>query len=166
MKIIKHRALGTKGWSPTEGKGWYYGTSVFQDYNKENHFNLNRFEHMLQGNYLDKATRGMYIGLNDKDGQEMYEGDMVIDSFGRVMLIQWCEPEIIDGEIFDRSYLARFELKLIRISRKGTDNFRYAEFVHWVKPINELKVIGNIIENPEFLTLDEIDGFGRLILEK
>lgn len=28
---IKFRALSNKGWSPTEGKGWIYGTSIYEN---------------------------------------------------------------------------------------------------------------------------------------
>lgn len=78
---------------------------------------------------VDPKTVGQYTGLKDKNGREIYEGDVTKDEFDRVAIISWKENE------------ARFSMRYIS---QRTD---YRMFISHLKMV----VIGNIYENPELL---------------
>lgn len=85
MRKIKFRALGTKGWKQTEGKGWFYGTNDKSEYigflsqadAKPQHTSLLMFERNIQGRYLDENTRCQFSGFYDKTGKEVFERDII-----------------------------------------------------------------------------------------
>lgn len=69
-----------------------------------------------------------YTGLDDKDGKEIYEGD------------------IISGEFFDTEYHHAETIKHEVVFNNGAYNIASS---NWHKPT--LEIIGNIFENPELL---------------
>ena len=70
-----------------------------------------------------------YTGLNDKNGKEIYEGDIVT--------------------YFDRCYFIKFHLANFMLSKK---EYNYLELSHSTySKEGKVTVIGNIYENPELL---------------
>lgn len=78
----------------------------------------------------DKCVLMQYTGLTDKNGKEIYEGDIVKSE-------QWT-PEI---------YRVWFSRGGFCFSNDTTD----IEYVNDAKYLEQFEVIGNIYENPELL---------------
>ena len=75
-----------------------------------------------------------YTGLKDKNGKEIYEGDVVkADIDGATYITYWEEKEI--GFRFRQS------------------NDLNEPYLTVGLPIDDIEIIGNIYENPELLTL-------------
>lgn len=76
--------------------------------------------------YVDPDTVGQYTGLRDKNGEEIYEDDIVeVKIFGRAV-VEWDENRFVaDGDGFTFNRIAGI-----------TDS---------------VSVIGNIIDNPELI---------------
>ena len=75
---------------------------------------------------IDDYELMQYIGLKDKNGKEIYEGDIV----------KFFEYKVIDNIVLPE------EIVIINDIRKGCDTLRPSQY---------MEVIGNIYENPELL---------------
>ena len=77
---------------------------------------------------VERETVGQFTGLHDKNGKEIYEGDILEDTLGRKILVEYYK----DGFWLNASL----------------------EGAEWcLRQVNSSsKIIGNIYENPELLT--------------
>lgn len=126
--------------------------------NKENEIHQIVFEQMTDWDLPNKHLRvdvipetiGQYTGLTDKNGKKIFEGDIVKD----VTVPVQCGIGIVK---FGK-YETRINHSLIN------DNYAYhiGVYIKWNKTLNfyrkdldfwneEIEVIGNIHDNPEFL---------------
>ena len=84
--------------------------------------------YLLRTTFLEDIELMQYTGINDKNGVEIYEGDIIICKYG---------PEIM------------MEVKWIDEGFRTLGKYNGDNYVGYVK--NSAEVIGNIYENPELL---------------
>jgi uncharacterized phage protein (TIGR01671 family) len=89
--------------------------------------------------WLDEVELMQYTGLKDKNGKEIYEGDILQNP--------------IEVESGAKSFL-RFEVFFSEgsLSFRIRDLHTRAKYSNRVVPLSTLEVIGNIYENPELLS--------------
>ena len=126
MRNIKFRGkTGT-----TEGKKWVYGYLYkIKSFFSEDYQYFIKNEH-LQETSVDEDTIGQYTGLKDKNGKEIYEGDIIKCSF---------YPDFI------------FEIKFTELCwymRKipTSEHIKLSDVLY-----EDLEVIGNIYDNKNLL---------------
>lgn len=142
MREIKFRGkTGT-----TEGKKWVYGNyykikSFFSD--EESHFiGVIRSNHQTDFN-IDKNTLGQYTGLKDKNGKEIYEGDILQYAGGGIYIVVFNEMMIMCPQ------------DNIEMPSPGYYGILIGDKIKELCPLGVTrilaKVIGNIYDNPDLL---------------
>ena len=116
MRTIKFRGLRT------DGKGWVYG-GYFQHTPDEDGVRYYIFDFNEGAVEVIPESVGQFTGLHDKNGKEIFEGDIVTDGVGKYKII--------------------YDLKLAGYQP-------YCIFRD--EPENYCEVIGNIYENPELIS--------------
>lgn len=100
-------------------------------------------KHIAKSFEIDPETIGQFTGLKDKNGTMIWEGDIVA----------WNSGEMdIDGKYFDDElFLVKFSsLTFGFVKNYGTKYSEYSEETFEGETGINLKVIGNIQDNPEF----------------
>lgn len=142
MRTIKFR--GKFVYANSDGRLliWIYGslfqTDTLRNVGKAKIFKTNTYDGTIDNNEVILRTVGQFTGIVDRNGVEIYEGDIIqtYDSKGKPIL----------HEVYYLENEARFATKLI-----GYENLNEGSLTQ--KWINELdfEVIGNIFDNKELL---------------
>ena len=117
------REIKFRGKSKTDGE-WFYGNLYDKDTSGRTHICTTK-KGCLD---IDPDTVGQFTGMKDKNGKEIYEGDIYISDKGGINEVSWV---IGDGCNFS--------------------GFDFAPFHHIEGVISDIEVIGNIHDNPELL---------------
>ena len=131
MREIKFRV-----WNPID-KTMHY--EALPDYNGDVKY-LEKGKEIILEPWADREPILMqYTGLKDKNGKEVYKGDIVE----------------FRGEIYEITEIANM-LNFMLISRNGDSSLNVNDliFYGWYQ---EMEVIGNIYENPELLDITNCD---------
>jgi uncharacterized phage protein (TIGR01671 family) len=103
------------------------------------------FEDVLryQGIDMEEFPLMQYTGLKDKDGKEIYEGD-IVESF------RFDDPEF-RSEVFYKNGAFGYKSYVweVFISFASNENYKWRD-----DKSENIKVIGNIYENPELLEVE------------
>ena len=85
---------------------------------------------------VDKSTVGQFTGLHDKNGKEIYEGDIVL----------YTRQELPDGHIEQSVHEVYSDTEMLEFGLKNSNALFHCQFA------SEFEVIGNIYENQELLS--------------
>lgn len=131
MREIKYRALSTNN------KNWIYGFPL-----------LYGFENWIADRYgikknIKPKTVGQYTGLKDKNGKNIYEGDII-----HYFITHWINGCPVERE--EKRLVSYSDGCFWLTDNKGDDALFFVR-----EEDDEIEVIGNIHENPELLEVTE-----------
>ena len=133
MREIRYRGIGI-----AERK-WVFGSLWFDTRNKATLIWSEEVEYWVR---VDPATVGEYTGLKDKNGKEIYEGDIINWLMHRMDRTGYIE----EGRVEFRTN----EQATVVINKFATKDGRES-VRNILNCLNDLKVIGNIHDNPELM---------------
>lgn len=145
------REIKFRGQAVNPFDNWVFGSLIiFKDCSTE------RSTYTIQGdgsrNIIITKTLGQFTGLQDKDGKEIYEGDLLRD----VPKSDWDMINYSCFEVFFHDGDANSDYNIgYTMNRMHNHGSVCGGYIPSFKPkqVSKMIVIGNIYENPELLDL-------------
>jgi uncharacterized phage protein (TIGR01671 family) len=134
MNTVKYRALAKDG-------TWRYGHYPCLNVDMGNaKYPMDVFWNSFLSSFR-RETLGQWSGLLDKQGKEIYEGDIVKQYYGEIYPVEWCDCLSWDsgGSRHPGFYF------------KGGYEYDRGDLTYGIG-FEDVEVIGSIYENPELLT--------------
>lgn len=121
-------------------KRWVYGYGLHQSIFIDGSSNAYVTAGIREVFIVDKESTGQYTGLKDKNGVEIYEGDIIETHEHRIETIIWEDNGFKRKYTFERTYQGEsyFETRILDMGDSSNRNWGY-------------KVIGNVYENKNLL---------------
>lgn len=147
MREIKFRGknLNTKEWVYGDLLQWNDGETAIgvhgQFIDDGYHFN----ENYDKTPYVDETTVGQYTGLKDKNGKEIYEGDLIKAPSGRIYAVIFSTWKYEEKREFLK-VIDLYEHTGWCISLDGVNPCELLDF-----EVCQGSVIGSVYDNPELL---------------
>lgn len=113
---------------------WLYGSLVILNGRYFIFDDANRHE-------VDPATVGEFTGLKDRNGKEVYEGD----------IIRFSNPYLIISQGKQSFGMVKYYDALAGFALYNSSEDKFPMECDWLKIDGSTKVFGNIHDNPEFL---------------
>ena len=145
MREIKFRGIDCSG-------QWVYGDLIHKRHDKEA---VLIQDYTGLGSDVDTITIGQYTGLKDKNGKEIYEGDIVkkkeIGGYRMVYIgiVRYYDKDCRFG--IDTTTTNKFTKRLLFTDGECSFNDGHCTITY----TNEYEIIGNIHDNPELIKEDE-----------
>jgi uncharacterized phage protein (TIGR01671 family) len=142
MRRFKMREIKFRG-KDIKTRQWVYGY-YFQGFTGISYI-LVMHDHILRMTEMyevDPSTIGQYTGLHDKNGVEMYEGDVVeLTNTYKGMNTK----SIVEIDFIDFTFAGKWA------DEYSPSGYMYNPLGSYNFPIVTIEVIGNIYENPELI---------------
>ncbi|MDL5143115.1 YopX family protein [Bacillus atrophaeus] len=149
MREIKFRGKPIEDYGDVK---WFYGNAVINYDDKLAYIEADRQGYVP----VEWESIGQYTGLKDKNGREIYEGDII-----------HCVHWFFDGHEIEEHFTASVGFRDGSFTLENINSRYYSDYtgeengkgICWIGDINyceeDYEVIGNIYENPELLEAAE-----------
>ena len=141
MRDIKFRGFTINEEKYGNGKdGWIYGNLLLLDNKKAQIQDINDDNFFK---FIDIKSLGQYTGLHDKNGKEIYEGDII--EFSYDMFVGNFDTFVAKGKVVFEE--GAFYIEVFENERTTKDE----AYLLYSINLDTIEVIGNIYDNPELL---------------
>lgn len=124
---------------------WYYGCPIMYDDGSFSFYDtelVEKCDHCLDAYpypEVDENTLGQFTGLCDKDGKEIYEGDIIKSHYGSIYIVKYFAD------------WSGFSLKLVFLNIEGKLSRATGRQHLYKNDCTRLEVLGNVWDRPELL---------------
>ena len=95
-------------------------------------------------NTIVPETLGQYVGLHDKNGREIYEGDIIKSHYGSIYIVKYF-PD-----------WGSFSLKLVFLNTESKLSRATGRQHLYKNDCTRLEIVGNVYDNPGLLKGEEV----------